>query len=84
MFAEKVLSFHKDLNNDISGEGMTGRIIGIAIGLFIAGVIIPSALVTISNATLTGVDPAVQTMFTILLPIMGVVGIILLFMKYQN
>jgi len=84
MLAEKELSFHKDLNNDMSGEGMTGRIIGIAIGLFIAGVIIPSALVTISNATLTGVDASVQTMFTVLLPIMGVVGIILLFMRYQD
>ena len=84
MLADYLPSFHKDMNDDKSGEGMTGRIIGIAIGLFIAGVIIPSALVTISNATLTGVDASVQTMFTVLLPIMGVVGIILLFMRYQD
>lgn len=85
MLAEKFKSFRvKDMREDISGEGMTGRIIGIAIALFIAGVIIPSALVTIANSTLTGVDPAVQTMFTVLLPIMAVVGIILMFVRYQD
>lgn len=85
MLAEKFKSFRvKDMREDISGEGMTGRIIGIAIALFIAGVIVPSALVTIANSTLTGVDPAVQTMFTVLLPIMAVVGIILMFVKYHD
>lgn len=85
MLAEKFKAFKvKDIREDVKGEGMTGRIIGIAIALFIAGVIIPSALVTIANSTLTGVDPSVQTMFTVLLPIMAVVGIILMFVRYQD
>lgn len=82
MLAEKYASFrHKDMVSDVSGEGMTGKIVGIAIGLFVAAVIMPAALVAIANATLTGVDASVVTIFQILLPIIAVIGLIMLFLR---
>lgn len=72
---------HKKVASDISGEGMTGKIVGIAIGLFVAAVIMPAALVAIANATLTGVDAAVVTIFQILLPIIAIIGLVMLFLK---
>ena len=85
MLAEKFASFrHKDMASDVSGEGMTGKIVGIAIGLFVAAVIMPAALVAIANATLTGVDASVVTIFQILLPIIAVIGLIMLFLRSTN
>lgn len=63
------------------GEGMTSRIVAIAIGLFVVATIIPVALTTLANATLTGVDPAVQTIITVLLPILAVVGVAMMFLR---
>lgn len=82
MLAEKFVSFnHKDIVSDNSGEGMTGKIVGIAIGLFVAAVIMPAALVAIANATLTGVDASVVTIFQILLPIIAIIGLVMLFLR---
>ena len=72
---------HKKVASDISGEGMTGKIVGIAIGLFVAAVIMPAALVAIANATLTGVDASVVTIFQVLLPIIAIIGLVMLFLK---
>lgn len=57
------------------------KIVGIAVGLFVAASIVPAALVSLANATLTGVDPAVITIVTILLPILAVVSIALWFLR---
>ena len=67
--------------SDVSAEGMTGKIVGIAIGLFVAAVIMPAALVAIANATLTDVDPSVVTIFQVLLPIIAIIGLVMLFLK---
>lgn len=72
----------KDLTEDISAEGgLTGKIVGIAIGLFVVAIIMPSALTTIAGANLTGVDPAIETVFVLLLPIIAVIGIVLMFLR---
>lgn len=85
MLAEKFGTFrHKDMASDGAGEGMTGKIVGIAIGLFVAAVIMPAALVAIANATLTGVDSSVVTIFQILLPIIAVIGLIMLFLRSND
>ena len=60
---------------------LLGRIVGVAVGLFIAAVLMPMALDEIANATLTNVDPAVSTVFQILLPILAVIGIAMYFIK---
>jgi len=58
---------------------LVNKIIAVSIGLFVAAIILPVALVTLANATWSGsngsVDPAVIVVVTILLPILGVIGI---------
>jgi hypothetical protein len=56
------------------------KVIAISIGLFVAAVMLPVALVTLGNATWTGVDPTVVTIVTILLPVLAVIGIALYFL----
>lgn len=56
-------------------------IVNIVVGLLVAGLLLPVALESIASATLTSVDPAVVTMFTVLLPILGVIAIAMLLLK---
>lgn len=51
------------------------KVIGISMGLLLAGVMLPIALTNIAGGTYTNVDASVKTIVTIVLPIMGVVGI---------
>lgn len=58
------------------------KVIGIGIGVVIAGIMVPMGLNQIANATLAaGVDPAVSTVFTVVLPVLAVVGIAYAFWK---
>ena len=66
---------------DRKGEGMTSKIVGIVIGLFVVATIMPVALVTLGNATLTGVDPAVATVLKVLLPILAVIAVTMIFLR---
>ena len=63
------------------------KVVGISIGLFVAAILLPIALVTMANATWTGsngsVDPILITVATILLPVLGVIGIAL-YMLYRE
>jgi len=56
-------------------------IVNIVVGLLVAGLLLPVALEGIASATLTSVDPAVATMFTVLLPILGVIAIAMLLLR---
>jgi len=72
----------KKLASDKLGQGIAGKIVGIAIGLFVCASIIPSALVMMSNETaLAGVDSTVSTLFLTLLPILAVVAIAMYFLR---
>ena len=63
-------------------DGLVAKIVGLAVGLLVTAMIMPTALVALSNDTaLEGVDPAVKTIFTVILPIVGVVAIVLYLIK---
>lgn len=49
---------------------LTSKVIAISVGLVIASILVPMALVSIANATLDGVDASVVTIFQVLLPIL--------------
>jgi hypothetical protein len=59
------------------------KVVAISIGLFVAAIMLPIALVTMANATWSGsngnVDPTV--VLIVLLPVLGVIGIALYFLK---
>lgn len=60
------------------------KIIGIVIALFVAGVMLPLALTEIAGGNYTGVNPAVKTIATVLLPILGVIAIIYVFIRKRG
>jgi hypothetical protein len=78
------------LDNDCTYNKLNGgdniadigeKVIGIGLGLFVAGCILPIGLEQLSGATWTDVDPAVKAMATVLLPVLGVVSIAYAFYK---
>ena len=59
--------------------GILNKVVELSIGLFIAGVMIPIGLQAIASANVTGVDATVATVFTLLLPILAIIGLVLYF-----
>ncbi len=57
-----------------------GKVVAISIGLFVAAIILPTALVTMAGANLTGVDPAVVTILQVLLPVLAVIAVAMYFL----
>jgi len=65
-------------------EALMEKIIAIAVGLLLVAVLVPVALTTMADANVTGVDPVVVTVLTVLLPILAIIGIALYFIpKYK-
>ena len=59
--------------------GILNKVVELSIGLFIAGVMIPIGLQAIATANITGVNATVATVFTLLLPILAIIGLVLYF-----
>lgn len=66
---------------DQTGMGALHKIVGVAVGLLVAALLMPVALNSIANATLTNVDAAVITIFQVLLPVLAVIAIAIYFLK---
>jgi hypothetical protein len=62
-------------------SALLDKVVAVSIGLFVAAIMLPLALVTMANANLTGVDATIVTVVTILLPVLAVVGIALYFIN---
>jgi len=62
-------------------NAILGKVVAISIGLFVAAILLPSALNTIANASMENVDPAVVTIVQVLLPVLGVIAIALYFLR---
>lgn len=57
------------------------KIIGVSVGLVVAGLLVPMGINQIANATFAAtVDPAVETMFVVVLPVIAVIAIVLYFL----
>lgn len=61
-------------------KGEVSKIIGVAVGLLVAAVLVPVAITQIVSTSTTGWNQAVATIFTVLLPILAVVAMALYFM----
>jgi membrane protease YdiL (CAAX protease family) len=57
------------------------KVITIIIALFVAGVLLPAALTELASGNYTGVNPAVKTIATVLLPILAIIAIVYIFLK---
>lgn len=61
-----------------------GKIIGISVGLMIASVILVQGITNVVSANTTGWDSSLATMFTILVPMLGIVALVILLIKYTG
>lgn len=61
------------------GDEITNKAIGIGVSLLVIAIVIPLALRTLAEANVTGVDPTVVTILTVLLPILAIIGLALYF-----
>jgi hypothetical protein len=59
-------------------------IIGIAISIYVAAELLPGAFTALATAEYTSVDPAVQGLLKGLLPLISVVVIVMLFLRYGH
>ena len=55
------------------------RVVSIVMALFVAGILLPTALTSLANGNYTGVDSSVKTVATILLPVLAVIAIAMIF-----
>lgn len=73
---------------DFLNMELVHKIVGIAIGLFVAAVMLPTALNSLANGTtaakMPNVDASVRTITAVLLPVLGVIGIALYFLRAQG
>jgi hypothetical protein len=58
-------------------ESLVNKVVGVSIGLFVAAIILPVAIVTLANVSWYSTNTAVKTMATVLLPVLAVIGIAL-------
>jgi hypothetical protein len=65
----------------IMDTGILGKVVAISIGLFVAAIILPTALVTMAGANVSGVDPAVVTILQVLLPVLAVIAVAMYFLR---
>jgi len=73
-----VKDLQKLLKKWIGGKRMaipTSNIVMLAIGFFLVAILAPIAMNEIATANTTGWSPAVVTIFTVLLPILFIIGI---------
>lgn len=57
------------------------KVIAVGMSLVMIGVLIPVGLQLIANSNMTGVDESVATVFTVLLPILAIVAIVMYFVR---
>lgn len=76
------MSFLSRIKRNRSGSGLLGKVIGISVGLMIASVVLVQAITNVVEANTTGWDASLATMFTVLVPMLAIVGVVILVIKY--
>lgn len=62
-------------------SALLGKVVAVSIGLFVAAIILPTALVSIAGANTSGVDPSVVTILQVLLPVLATIAIAMAFLR---
>lgn len=60
----------------------TGKIIGVVIGLLLAGILLPIGLENL--LAYNGTDATINTLVSEVLPILAIIGIVMLFIAYKG
>jgi hypothetical protein len=62
-------------------EELMKKVVAVAVGLLLVAILVPIGLNVLANANVTGVDPIVVTVLTMLLPILAILAIALFFLR---
>jgi len=62
-------------------DSTASKIIGIAISLYLLAAMMPSALVNLAGANLTGVDDSVVLLLQVLVPTIALIAIVMAFFR---
>lgn len=73
--------FLKRFRQNKRAESLTGKIIGISIGLMIASVMLVQGVSNVINANVTGWDATVANMFQVLVPMIAIIALVILLLK---
>lgn len=65
-----------------AGAGMIGKLIGLSVGVFIMVYTIPPAISALYNVSVATWGTEVGTLFTILVPLLIVVAVVIVILKY--
>jgi hypothetical protein len=66
-----------------TGQKMVEYVIFLTVSAFLTGYLLPPAITAIANATTKTWNPAVVTIFQVLLPILIIIGLALAFMPEE-
>lgn len=67
-----------------AGSGMIGKIIGLSVGVFIMVFTVPPAITELYNVTVTTWGTAVGTLFTVLVPLLIIIAVVVIILKYAG
>lgn len=70
----------KKIWKSITGAGYIDKAIAIGVALLITAIVVPMGISQIMAENTSGWNPAVTTIFTVLLPVLAVLGIVLYFL----
>ena len=65
-------------------KGETSQVISLVIGAFVAAVLLPIAINQIVSTSTTNWNPAVATVFSVLLPVLVMVAVVLRFLPKKK
>lgn len=84
VFIHKLATYERAFRMNTRGVVTAERVISYGIAFFLIGIVFPIGMDAIMNATTTGWDSAVTTIFQILLPILCVIGIAIDFLPRRG
>lgn len=67
-----------------AGAGMIGKIIGLSVGVFIMVFTVPPAITELYNVSVTTWGTAVGTLFTVLVPLLIIIAVVVIVLKYAG
>lgn len=77
-----MLATLRKLRESRRAESITGKIIGISIGLVLASVFLVQGITNVINANVTGWDTGIATMFQVLVPMIAIIVLVIVLLKY--
>ena len=78
-YLKRLKGFLSHFSRDMRGEVSVKEAVLLAVAFFVSAIVMPIGITEIANSNTTGWNEAVITVFTILFPILALIGLVLRF-----